>query len=200
MDFSKHYYKLCGTLPKVEINKIIRDVYTYLEVRYYDKTYQHCFPALENAIQVVASSSLSKAEMIKIIDTFAFHELGHIPAEYCAVLHELKQQFLLAAVIDIWAPKKPWVETFERQGIRSVFSALSFSSDHGMVKPSPKPFERIMQELCLSKEDCLVIGDSVRRDLGGAKAGGIDCVLVGGANDSQALDHFPNLLDLCNEI
>jgi len=52
----------------------------------------------------------------------------------------------------------------------------------------------------LSKEECLVIGDSVRRDLGGAKAAGLDCVLVGGAKDNQAIGSFPTLLDMCREI
>ena len=57
-----------------------------------------------------------------------------------------------------------------------------------------------MEQLALPKESCIVIGDSVRRDLGGAFAAGIDCILVGGALDERAIGTYPNLLELCNEL
>jgi len=69
-----------------------------------------------------------------------------------------------------------------------------------MVKPSPKPFENVVSELELQKEECLVIGDSARRDLGGAIAAGIDCILVGGANDPRAVACYPSLLGFSNEM
>ena len=68
-----------------------------------------------------------------------------------------------------------------------------------MVKPSPSPFELVVSQLDLPKEECLVVGDSVRRDLGGATAAGIDCVLVGGATDPGAAACYPGLLEFCNE-
>jgi FMN phosphatase YigB (HAD superfamily) len=128
------------------------------------------------------------------------NKLGYIPAEYAAVLHELRRRFTLAAVIDIWLPKKAWVEAFERAGISGLFSAVSFSSDHGMVKPSPKPFELVLARLGISRAEAVVVGDSVRRDLGGARNAGIDCVLVGGAEHPYALGSFGNLLELCGAV
>lgn len=88
---------------------------------------------------------------------------------------------MLAAVIDIWSPKNAWLIEFERAGISGLFSAASFSSDHGMVKPSPKPFKWVLSQLGVSESEAIVVGDSPRRDLGGAKSAGIDCILVGGA-------------------
>lgn len=75
--------------------------------------------------------------------------------------------------------------------------AISFSSDHGMVKPSPKPFELVQQQLGLQKYQCLITGDSIRRDLGGAIAAGIDCVLIGGKINSSAIACYSSLLSFC---
>jgi HAD superfamily hydrolase (TIGR01549 family) len=199
-DFAFYYAKIGGSLPATEIDKIIRAAYEYLSVRYPDEKYRHSFPSLEFALRQVADKTLERHELDTIIDTFAYHELGHIPHEYAAALHTLHQHFMLAAVIDIWSPKKPWLNTFEQAGIADLFSAASFSSDHGMVKPSPKPFELVLDQLGLCGRQAMVIGDSPRRDLGGAKNAGIDCVLVGGAAHPDALASFGNLLELCDMI
>ncbi len=199
-DFSLHYARFGGILPCNEINRIIRAAYNYLDVRYPDENYRHNFPSVESAIHEVADQNLSSDEVARIVETFAFHELGYIPADYAATLHELRQRFILAAVIDIWSPKPAWLHTFERIGISDLFSAVSFSSDHGMVKPSPKPFELVLRRLGITNTEAIVVGDSPRRDLGGAKSAGIDCILVGGATHIDALTSFDNLLVLCNAV
>ncbi|QQZ30323.1 HAD family hydrolase [Thiothrix subterranea] len=199
-DFSVHYFKIGGALPQDKINEIVRAVYKYLDARYPDENYRHSFPSLESAVRKVASEILDGNEITKIIDTFTFHELGYIPKEYAAALHQLRQRFTLAAVIDIWAPKTAWLNEFERAGISGLFSATSFSSDHGMVKPSPKPFELVLDQLGIANSEAIVVGDSPRRDLGGAKSAGIDCILVGGAEHPDALKSFNSLLELCTKL
>ena len=77
---------------------------------------------------------------------------------------------------------------------------MSFSSDLGMVKPSPRPFELVLNTLGLGCSDAVVIGDSIRRDLGGAMAAGIDCILVGGATHNQALASYRDLLEFAQQI
>jgi HAD superfamily hydrolase (TIGR01549 family) len=199
-DYSVHYFKLGGTLSKAEINRIVRAVYGYLDVRYPDENYRTCFPSLEQAIQVVVDRHLGRDEIDKIVATFAFHELGYIPKEYAIALHKLRQRFTLAGVIDIWSPKTAWLKEFDHAGVSGLFSAISFSSDHGMVKPSPKPFELVLNQLGVSSSQAIVVGDSPRRDLGGASGAGIDCVLVGGAEHPRALKCHKNLLEFCEAI
>ena len=63
-----------------------------------------------------------------------------------------------------------------------------------MVKPSPKPFDIVVNQLDIKKKDCIVVGDSPRRDLGGALAANLDCILVGGEKDSRAVAHLDSLL------
>ena len=199
-DFSVHYTRIGGTLPRHDINRIIRAAYEYLDCRYPDEKYRHDFPSLLTAIQSVVEIDLPQDEMAKILDTFAFHELGTIPQTFAAALHILRRRFVLAAVIDIWSPKAAWLDTFQRTGITPLFSALSFSSDHGMVKPSPEPFEQVLATLGISKAEAVVIGDTPRRDLGGATNAGIDCILVGGAKHPMAIAEFASLLNLCDQF
>ncbi len=195
-DFSIYYRNIGGQLERGQINTIIRDVYHYLDQRYPDELYRHSFPTLADAIDASVDQNLSDDEQQRIIDTFSFHEHGHIPKPYIDALFKLSKQYVLSVVIDIWSPKQRWLNTFEELGINHLFSATSFSSDHGMVKPSPKPFELVVEYLDIPKASCVVIGDSIRRDLGGALAAGLDCILVGGAHDERAMAHYPSLLEL----
>ena len=199
-DFSLHYCKIGGTLPQAEINSIVRAAYDYLDTRYPDEAYRHQFPSLASAIHEVTGKTLAADEITRIIDTFAFHECGSILKQYAAALHALRRQFSLAAVIDIWAPKTTWLNEFERAGISAVFDATSFSSDHGIVKPSARPFELVLSQLGIAHSEAIVVGDSPRRDLGGARNAGIDCILVGGAEHPDALKSYANLLELCSAI
>ena len=194
-DFSIHYHDIGGALSKSEINIIIKSVYAYLDERYPDEKYRHKFPSVEKAINDTVTNQLDENEISKIVDTFASHEIGYIPYDYIAVLNELNKKYLLSVVIDIWSPKAAWQNLFKEIGISKLFLASSFSSDHGMVKPSPKPFELVVEQLGINKTEGLVIGDSIRRDLGGATAAGLDCVLVGGAEHPDALECYDNLLE-----
>jgi len=199
-DYSIQYHNLGGSLSSNHVNNLIESTYEYLAERYPDKKFRHSFPSVEYALSQVSNDNLPQNEVDIIINTFASHELGYIPDDYINVLFKLREIFTLSLVIDIWSPKDLWIETFKNQGIYPLFSAFSFSSDHGMVKPSPEPFKRVVKQLNLSSDQCLVIGDSVRRDLGGANAAGIDCVLVGGAKNERAVGHYPTLLYFVNDI
>lgn len=199
-DYSIHYKAISGDLSRVEINELIAKVFKYLNDRYSAEEYRHSFPSLEETVIKLTQNSLSQAAVNKVVETFSFHEHGHIPQEYVNALKTLKEKYILALVVDIWSPKEMWINTFKELGINNLFSASSFSSDHGIVKPSPKPFEMVINELTIPKQECLVIGDSIRRDLGGAVSAGVDCVLVGAAHDTKAIDHYSSLLEFCNTI
>lgn len=200
VNFSDYYHKIGGRLSANDINEIIRYVYAYLDVRYPDMQYRECFPSIESVITENFEYDFSKQELQHIISTFANHEIGSISPEYVNILHKLSTRFKLAVVIDIWAPKTTWVNLFSELGINKLFVASSYSSDHAMVKPSPNPFNLVVEQLGVSKEQCLMIGDSIRRDLGGAEAADIDCVLVGGAEHPNAVGCYKNLLEFSHRV
>lgn len=199
-DYSKYYNSIGGRLPNDVVNRIINSAYDYLAVKYPSEDYRHSFPSLQTAIEESSEMSIPSKEKEKIIQTFAYHEHGYIPQSYVQALIALRRRFKLALVIDIWAPKHMWVDTFQRLGIWALLSAYSFSSDHGMVKPSPKPFETVVNKLRLPKKQCLVVGDSVQRDLGGSLNASIDCVLVGGEQSDLAIGEFHTLLEFQENV
>lgn len=198
-DFFQYYKTLGGKLDSVELNQTIRSIYQYLESIYPAEEYRHCFPTLVQVIDEIVSDLLTTDEVEKIVETFAFHELGYVSEEYANALRKLQKRFVLAAIIDIWSPKRLWLDEFSRAGIDDLFSAISFSSDHGIVKPSAKPYLTALAQLGIQTESALIIGDSVRRDLGSARLAGIDCILVGGSEHADAIS-YENLLSFAESI
>lgn len=197
-DFYATYRLGEGELSAIAVNRLIRAAYHYLEQCYFDPAYRECFPSVAFAIQHCASAlgenSLSASEIKRLVDVFSLHELGDISPAYRSALKSLREKFNLALFIDIWAPKQHWTRRFDDYELTSLFSAMSFSSDLGMVKPSPLALEKLIAQLDIEKSECIVIGDSVQRDLGAAAAAQIDCMLVGEQNHEQACAHFESLL------
>lgn len=59
---------------------------------------------------------------------------------------------------------------------------------------------KVLEEMQVNPQDVVVIGDSVRRDLVGATAAGISCILVGGASHPSALKSVANLIDVVSSV
>ncbi|WP_449288409.1 HAD family hydrolase [Marinobacter salarius] len=190
------YKKLGGALSEQEARKIVQAVFDYLEPLYPDLAYRECFPSLSAALDMVVPEAISGEERRRLIATFAHHEFGTIPLEYAEALRELGSRFRLGLVADIWAPSEQWLSEFERAGVLDAFEALSFSSDDGVVKPSGKSFIKVLAAMDADPATAVMIGDSVRRDLGGAVAAELPCILVGGKTDPAAYGAAPSLLNL----
>jgi FMN phosphatase YigB (HAD superfamily) len=200
-DYALVYHELGGTMEQSRVNQLIQSAYSYLDIRYPDPQYRETFPSLREAfLSVEDDDSLSEKDLDLLIETFARHELGFVPPEYTAAIDRLSQKFRLGLVIDIWAPKVRWIETLNQCGVLPLCEATSFSSDHGMVKPSPRPFLRVLEKMQVNPQDAVVIGDSVRRDLGGSAAAGISCILVGGASHPSALNSVASLIDVVDSV
>lgn len=196
-DFSQIYHQLGGTWNSDRVNRLIRLAYEYLDLRYPDPRYQECFPSLEEAfISISANEPIDRHNLNFLIKTFAQYELGQIPPEYARAIVQLSKHFRLGLVIDIWSPKTLWVKALDRCGILSLCEAISFSSDCQQVKPSPQPFLSVLKQMQIDPKEAVFVGDSIRRDLGGATAAGIACILVGGANHPSAIACVPHLLEL----
>lgn len=197
-NYSIIYQQLGGELPHHLVNEVIQQSYSYLDERYPDPKYHDNFPKLIDVINKVSNYSLSAEEVTLLINTFATHECGVIPEKYITALRQLKQHYSLALVIDIWSPKTVWLNYFREIKILNWFQAISFSSDHGHVKPSPFGFLQVLNQLKQPPDKALFIGDSIRRDIGGANATGLDCILVGSKSE-LAIDSYPDLLTLCSD-
>lgn len=194
-NYGEFFRGIGGTLPEKTASDIIRNVFVYLASKYPDPIFRECFPSIRAALDVVVpTGSISETDLSLMVHTFAYHERGTVSPEYAEALKDLASTHTIGLVADIWAPRDSWLKEFERAGIADLFRAMSFSSDHGIVKPSPKPFQHVLKALGSPPHKTVVVGDSVRRDLGGATAAGLACILVGGARDESALYCVDSLL------
>ncbi len=66
-------------------------------------------------------------------------------------------------------------------GLTALIERITLSSEAGAAKPDPGIFAAALQAAGLAPSEVLHVGDTVREDWTGARAAGIDAVLVGGA-------------------
>jgi FMN phosphatase YigB (HAD superfamily) len=113
----------------------------------------------------------------------ARHELGRVPDEYAAAVRRLAATHRLGVVTNVWSRKGPWVAELRRAGLLDLFAAVVFSSDGPHVKPSPVLFGRALASVGVPAAAAVFVGDSLRCDVGGAAAAGLDSVWInpGGA-------------------
>ena len=63
-------------------------------------------------------------------------------------------------------------------GIAPYFDAIVSSAEVGCEKPDPRIFREALTRLRTSPGQTLHVGDSIDDDIGGAKAAGLDALLV----------------------
>lgn len=197
-DFYNRYKELGGTnLGSDTVNSIIRQTYDKLLQIYPHPDYRENFPKVEDTIrELTQKEEFSEDDIRLLTETFAHHELGSVPSDYADAVSSLSKRFRLALVADIWSEKSPWISELTRSGLAELFEVMLFSSDSGMVKPSPRPFLNALSSMGLSPQDAVVVGDSVRRDMGGAAQARVKCILVGGATHPDSHGEATDLIEL----
>ena len=74
----------------------------------------------------------------------------------------------------------------EEAGIRRLFSVIIDSGRVGYVKPDYRIFHRAVEELGLTPADATFVGDSLSRDMAGARAAGMRHIWLDGGTDRTA--------------
>ncbi|HEY3775593.1 MAG TPA: HAD-IA family hydrolase [Solirubrobacteraceae bacterium] len=69
-------------------------------------------------------------------------------------------------------------EVLERTGLAPLLDDVVVSAVLGAAKPSPAIFARALELAGAAAEDCLHVGDSLSEDVAGARAAGIEAVLL----------------------
>jgi HAD superfamily hydrolase (TIGR01549 family) len=68
-------------------------------------------------------------------------------------------------------------EELRHHGLLDLFEVLSISCEVGYLKPHPRIFQHALDALGVGPEETVMVGDSLRADVGGAKALGMTAVL-----------------------
>jgi putative hydrolase of the HAD superfamily len=98
-------------------------------------------------------------------------------------LNQLKKKYRLAILSD--APKiQAWIR-LAAMGIQDKFDMVITFDETKSKKPSLKPFLYILKKLRLRPEECIMIGDSLKRDVAPAKRLGFKTVFAKYGEDKE---------------
>ncbi|HEX9956960.1 MAG TPA: HAD family hydrolase [Fibrella sp.] len=185
-DYAQTYRQLGGTYHSgKEVQWVIQQVYDTMNEHYADPAYHENFrPASTYLVEALDRLGLPQTDAARLHNVFAHHELGHIPDDHCHALRELAKTHRLGLVSNLWSEKALFVRAFRQCHIHHLFETLVFSSDHSLIKPSPKLFQKALGHFNHPPDRILFIGDSRERDMATAEALGLGTLLVTGGRET----------------
>ena len=179
-NFGATYRQLGGrTLGDAEVRRIILSLIERLLAYSRDAAFCNRFPTVSHCIRNFPElEGLDPGEFERIEQVFAMHEIGTVPQTHVAVLRQLSETHRLGVVSNIWSKSDLYFREFDRGGIRDLFDVIVFSSDHGHIKPSPYLFVKAVDAFDVELSKMVFVGDSLKRDIAGAKAIGLATVWI----------------------
>ncbi|MFA6583763.1 MAG: HAD family hydrolase [Elusimicrobiaceae bacterium] len=93
------------------------------------------------------------------------------------VLERLAKDFRLGIVSNNYGNLASMLES---EGLLKYFGSVADSGVVGATKPDPKIFQAALDELGVSAQDAIMVGDSVKRDIAGAVTIGMSAALLWG--------------------
>jgi len=97
-------------------------------------------------------------------------------AEVEATLDTLAARGVALAVVSNWDVSLH--DVLAERGWTARFAAVVTSAELGVAKPDPRPFERALEALGVAPADAVHVGDDLQADVAGARAAGVEPVLL----------------------
>jgi len=83
-------------------------------------------------------------------------------------------------------------EKIAASGLGSFFHAIAVSGEHGIGKPKPEIFHRLLGELGVTPEESVMVGNSLERDIAGARNAGIRSIWIRVPGSEEQADVTPD--------
>jgi putative hydrolase of the HAD superfamily len=115
--------------------------------------------------------------------------------ETIEALEMLKKKGIKIAIVSN-TPKLSVDGVLEKFGFDKLFDAVCFSYETGYLKTDPEMFDLALEKLGVSKEDAIMVGDSMETDIAGAEKAGIMAVLI----DRKGTREYVNKIKSLTEI
>lgn len=96
--------------------------------------------------------------------------------EALKVLNELKKNYKLGLISNTFYQSFEGLE--EKFKMQEIFDVILKSYETKILKPNPKIFEIMIKELKISKDEVLMVGDSLKDDVQAAEDFGIKGILI----------------------
>lgn len=156
-------------------------------------------PALESlraALALQGVSGLSNDDLQAGVDGFFSAEENSYPIIFGVpeMLAALREMGLPLAVISNATCGKLIRRALVARNLAGFFQAILVSADLGVRKPHPEIFHLAAKAVECRAEECVMVGDDVVADIGGAQRAGLRAVLAnfigreGGGNDVAGAD------------
>lgn len=130
----------------------------------------------ESILGDVGASALATEILIELR---AYHSKSNlweiVPDEVRGALDVLRGRFRMAVISNANGTVR---DKLERVGLASYFETILDSHEEGVEKPDPAIFRRAMERLGASPDDSLYVGDMYHIDVVGARAAGMEAVLI----------------------
>ena len=107
-----------------------------------------------------------------LLDAIRFRAYPEVPG----VLARLRDGGARLAVVSNWDVSLH--DVLERTGLRRLVDAVVISAVEGVAKPDPAIFRAALVKLGAEAEGAVHVGDSLEHDVAGARAAGLEAVLV----------------------
>jgi putative hydrolase of the HAD superfamily len=129
---------------------------------------------LERLCEHLGSPALSPFAAAELYHRFGRAEAWEVYPEVPATLDALSRLGLRMAVVSNWDERLP--PLLDSLGIGRRFDAVVFSAAVGVEKPDPRIFRHALERLGVPPEEAVHVGDSVREDVEGALAAGMEAL------------------------
>lgn len=96
--------------------------------------------------------------------------------ESLKILRKLKKNYKLGLLTNTDCHN--FIRIHKKYKLDSYFDVILASYDIGLIKPDPKIFELMLVKLGVTKKDAIMVGDSMKDDIEGAKKVGINGILI----------------------
>jgi HAD superfamily hydrolase (TIGR01549 family) len=118
--------------------------------------------------------------------------------ESIGALEELRKKYKLILVSNTDSISVDSV--LEKYGLKKHFDSIYLSCDMGMLKSNPKMFEAILKKEGLTKDDVIMVGDSIESDLIPAEKVGIRGFLIDRNNKREHPSKILTLSEIAAKI
>jgi putative hydrolase of the HAD superfamily len=83
-------------------------------------------------------------------------------------------------------------EKIAASGLGLLFDAIAVSGEHGIGKPKPEIFHRLLSELGVASSEAVMVGNSLERDIAGARNAGITSIWIRIPGSEEPADVTPD--------
>ena len=154
---------------------------------YENPEYYECFPPVRSyLVRVIKEKNLPISEIELLDQVFAIHEIGRIPDTHAEAISQLRKTHKLGVVSNIWCKSDFCFKEFHRVGITDLFETIIFSSDYGIIKPSPLIYRKAIEQIGVHESKIVFVGDNLLFDITGAKAVGLSTIWINSDNKQLA--------------